>query len=134
MKKVFVLLFLALPMLAFAQMPKPMSASVGIAYAGGPRISAEACLLPSSVPLNGGMRVDTDLSGNDKVLYPLFLRVRFGVLTLDAGGGIDQLKNFSSFATGGVTLCFGILSFTLRGGVVYRRGFYPLLELGLVFN
>lgn len=78
--------------------------------------------------------MDADLSGTDKVFYPLFLRARLGVFTLDAGGGIDELSNFSAFATGGLTLSFGILSLGLRGGVVYRKGFVPLFELGLVVN
>lgn len=134
MKKVFVLIFLVLPAVLFAQIPRPMSAYVGLAYSGGPRISSEVSLLPSSVPLNGGVRVDTDFSGKDKVFYPLFLRARFGVLTLDAGGGMDEAKNFSAFATGGLTLSFGTLSLSLRGGAAYRRGFVPLFELGLVVN
>jgi hypothetical protein len=132
MKKVLVLLILLIPVCIFAQ--NRVSVSVGLAYAGEPRISTETCLLPSCVSLNGGARVDTDLSGSDVVFYPLFLRVRFGVLTLDVGGGIDQGKRFASFASAGALFGLGAFSLSIRGGVVYREGFSPLLELGLVAN
>ena len=111
MKKVIVLLVLLLPALAFAE--TPVSVSVGIAYAGEPRLSAETCLLPSCVSLNGGTRVDSDFSGSDVVFYPLFLRLHLGVFTLDAGGGIDQQKKFASFATAGAMFALGTFSLSI---------------------
>lgn len=131
MKKVLVLLFLLLPSFAFCQR---MSFSVGLAYEGEPRLTAETCLLPSSVSLNGGTRMDTDYSGSDVVFYPLFLRLRFGAFTLDAGGGIDKTQKFASFATAGAIFGLGAFSISIRGGVVYRGGIAPLIELGLIAN
>lgn len=132
MKKIFVLLVLLIPAFIFAQ--DYVSVYAGLTYANETRLSAETCLLPSCVSLNGGTRVDAAFNGSDIVFYPLFLRLRFGAFTLDAGGGIDEIQNFVALATAGAMFEIGAFSLFLRGGIIYRGSVAPLIELGLVAN
>ena len=101
MKKLIVVLVLFLiPVSIFAVTRFPIkSGNTGIGYCfqDGVRFSAETLVLPSVVPLNGGLRAESDGKGN-YVLYPVFLRSRLAMFSISGGVGYDvSNKCFAAF-------------------------------------
>lgn len=138
MRKVLIAVLLAMvAMPVFAAMPVVRSWYSGVSFEtdGVFRFSVEGLLLPSTAPLNGGFRAVSTSQGS-AIVYPLFLRGRAGVLSLEAGVGYGvENRSFEIYAIPAFSLSFGTVGVMIGIPVTYGGdGFLVGIETALTLN
>lgn len=112
---------------------------VSIDTTGTFRIQAQGLLLPSTEGFNGGFRIEAS-PGRDRVwLYPLFIRFRAGVLSLEAGAGTtvedSRFTCLAAYVMPAFSLMAGSMGFMAGIPLAFRDGrFSAGIELMLTVN
>lgn len=111
------------------------ASGVSIGLDGQVRFSAEALMLNSTEQFNAGFRADVTTSGESTV-YPLFIRGRLGIFSLEAGIGYAASdKSVAAYAMPAVSLFFGKIGMYIGFPVLWTpQGFTACAEAAVTLN
>lgn len=140
MKKLFIILLIALAAVtscaaAGISFLRSAASGVSIGLDGQVRFSAEALLLNSTEQFNAGFRADVT-TGGESTVYPLILRGRLGIFSLEAGVGYAATdKTVAAYAMPAVSLFFGKLGMYLGIPILWSpNGFTACFEAAVTLN